>query len=473
MNTDLPPYLSEKPIVAVLNEKCIVRPAEKAKNGEVFTPLYLICDLLEKFPLEVWQNPNLKWLDPANGLGHICIVVYYRLMEGLKEVNGFKNTKKRSKHIIEQMLCMVELNPECVEMSKTLFKTIDKDATPTILCADFLNDYTKSDKFDIILGNPPYNSDGIKHKGKKNIYVSFVIKGLELLKPDGYMAYIHPPTYRIPHHKIQHARINLNAIYTSKRILCIRMFSIPATKKMMNVMMNVDYILIQNRSEQNPAFLSTLIDINAKEYKQHIAPNDFLPNYGLPLLQKMRAKALQNGSIKLILTSEMHAQIIKKAQATAAGQVKAQKIKKEKNYKNIHGIKSKGIKICWSTEPHSFLTKRKLIINGIGSYNYVFYDERGEYGFTQSPIAIIDPSPNTLQLVQSKLFHYLVNATKIIGNNFNIQTALFLPLISAEEIAIHNAEDLYDYFEFSAEERKEIELCAIPKYKTNELEEDD
>jgi len=33
--------------------------------------------------------------------------------------------------------------------------------------------------------------------------------------------------------------------------------------------------------------------------------------------------------------------------------------------------------------------KKKLIINGIGSYNYVFYDINGIYGITESPVAII------------------------------------------------------------------------------------
>jgi len=138
-------------------------------------------------------------------------------------------------------------------------------------------------------------------------------------------------------------------------------------------------------------------------------------------------------------------------------------------YKNIHGIKRKGIKICFSSLPHSLQTKRKLIINGIGSYNYVFYDERGEYGFTQSPVAIIEPSPNTLQLIQSKLFHYIADATKIIGNNFNIQTSLFLPMIDEKKININNQLELYQYFNFSNEEIEEVEKYSIPQYNINEI----
>jgi hypothetical protein len=459
------PQIDEK-IVALIEQNQDNRIDEKQKNGEVFTPLTLTNAILANFPPLVLKNPHLKWIDTANGIGNMLIVVYYTLMETLKDVAGYKIAAKRSKHIIENMLFMIEKNPECVDLSRAIFKKIDANAVPNIVCADFLTEEsiwrtawqtTEGAFFDVVIGNPPYNLDGIKHKGQKNIYVAFVLKGLDILKPGGYMASIHPPTYRIPQHKIQHARVNLNAIYTRKRILCIKMFSIPATKKMMNVMMNVDFIILQNSAyaPDNDMKMTTLIDIHDKKSLHSIKPDDFIPNFGIPILEKMQIKAKSAGALALILTSEMHAQIIAKGDGN-------------KIYKNIHGIKAKGVKISLSAHPHSLQTKRKLVINGIGSYNYVFYDASGVYGFTQSPIAIIEPTPNTLQLVQSKLFHYLADATKIIGNNFNIQTARFLPVIPAT-VSIKNANDLYDYFDFTAAERTEIEEWTIPTYKAEEL----
>ena len=451
----------DKNILNIIKEHQTIRKGEKEKNGEVFTPIELIIENLDKLPLAVWKNPNLKWLDPANGIGNFPLVAYYKLMEGLKDIPLYKDENKRSKHIIEEMLFMIEINNDNVEVCKQIFKTINEKAKPNIICADFLNGEAEwkdelmnkknIESFDIIIGNPPYNSDGIKHKGKKNIYVFFVIKGLAILKKDGYMSYIHPPTYRIPNHKIQHTKTNLNKIYTTKKILCIKMFSIVKTKKLMNVMINVDYIIIQNTAN-NEKYETKIIDVNEKEYNRIILPNTFIPNYGLNILNKLENSAKLNGNLKIVLTSEMHAQI------TSGDE-----------YKNIHGIKRKGIKICFSSLPHSLQNKRKLIINGIGSYNYVFYDERGEYGFTQSPVAIIEPSSNTLQLIQSKLFHYIADATKIIGNNFNIQTSLFLPIIDEKKIKIKNQVELYQYFNFSNEEIEEVEKYSIPQYNINEL----
>ena len=83
-------------------------------------------------------------------------------------------------------------------------------------------------------------------------------------------------------------------------------------------------------------------------------------------------------------------------------------------------------------------------------------------------MAIIEPTANTLQLVESKLFHLIADATKIIGNNLNIQTALFLPIIP-NGIKIDTEKDLYKYFNFTKEEVDEIEKYNIPKYTNCEL----
>lgn len=39
---------------------------------------------------EVWSDPTLKWLDPANGIGNYPVVAYYKLMDGLKELKDTK-----------------------------------------------------------------------------------------------------------------------------------------------------------------------------------------------------------------------------------------------------------------------------------------------------------------------------------------------------------------------------------------------
>lgn len=102
--------MSLQDISKYIREHLPIRTEEKDKFGEVFTPIHLIEEILDALPDNVWSNPALKWLDPAAGVGNFGLLVYYRLMNGLKSKIPY--SKKRSKHILENMLYQVELNPQ-------------------------------------------------------------------------------------------------------------------------------------------------------------------------------------------------------------------------------------------------------------------------------------------------------------------------------------------------------------------------
>jgi hypothetical protein len=450
-------------LIEFVNSQLKPKLKEKNDNGEVFTPLQMVDELLDKldesykkqYKLSIFCEPCLKWFDPAVGIGNFPILLFQRLMSGL--ANLIEDEEQRRKHILEKMIYSAELTPHNVCIYKQIFCATTYNLNifqGNSLTMDIIKEFNlESDfkGFDVVMGNPPYNANGIKHKGSKNIYVYFSKKALfEWLKPAGYLVFIHPPVYRIPNHKIQHTKTNLNELYTNKTIVYIKMYSIDETQKLMSVMINVDFIIIQN-SPNTLLNYTTIIDTKNANHEILIKPNDFIPNFGFSILTKIREKSHFN-NIQLILTSEMHAQ---KTQGSC--------------YKNIHGITSKGIKITMSDKKHKYANSPKLIINGIGSYNYVYYDKIGEFGLTQSPIGIINPSANTLQFIQSSLFHYIANSTKIIGNNFNIKTSYFLPIIP-ETIEINSLNDLYNYFNFSNDEIAELNSFSIPIYKNQELE---
>jgi hypothetical protein len=449
-------------LLEFINGELKPKEKEKKENGEVFTPLSLVNEMLDnldesytkEYRKSIFTQDGFKWLDPAVGIGNFPIIVYQRLMKGLE--TQIPNEEERRKHILEQMIYASELTPKNVFIYNKIFcgekyklniyqgDSLKMDVKQVFhLPADFIG-------FDVVMGNPPYNANGTKHKGDKNIYVYFSKLALNnWLKSNGYLLFIHPPVYRIPNHKIQHTQTNLNEIYTTKKILCIKMYSISETHTLMHVMINVDFIIIQN-SPNDLLSKSKIIDVQGSEYEIQIKPNDFIPNFGLNIMTKIREK-YQDGNIELKLDSEMHAQ-----KTTGS------------KYKNIHGIILNGVKICMSDKKHKYFDIPKLIINGIGSYNYTFYDKKGEYGITQSPIGIINPSENTLQFIQSSLFHYIANSTKIIGNNFNIKTSLFLPIIP-KDIKIKSVNDLYKYFGFSLDEISKINSFSIPTYKDQQL----
>ena len=91
-----------KELLELINECLKPKTIEKKKFGEVFTPINLVNEMLDKLPNEVWLNKNLKWLDPANGMGNFPIIIYLRLMSSLKD--EIIDEKIRKKHILENMI---------------------------------------------------------------------------------------------------------------------------------------------------------------------------------------------------------------------------------------------------------------------------------------------------------------------------------------------------------------------------------
>lgn len=68
-------------------------------TGEVFTPRFLIREMLDCVPDEVWFDPNKRWLEPSAGDGNFLVEVKARLLQaGHDEV-----------HVLENMLFSVEL----------------------------------------------------------------------------------------------------------------------------------------------------------------------------------------------------------------------------------------------------------------------------------------------------------------------------------------------------------------------------
>lgn len=162
---------------------------ERVKNlGEVFTPINMVCNILDTLPKNIWSDKNSTFLDPAMGTGIFHMEIKRRLMNGLKE--EFPDENEREKYIEENMLYGIELD------KKNYILSIDsvlhgKNSKKHFVCHDALTfDYNQFDvkEFTAIVGNPPYQ--GMCGKQKKSIFHFFVDKAIEL-KPK-YFSFIIP-----------------------------------------------------------------------------------------------------------------------------------------------------------------------------------------------------------------------------------------------------------------------------------------
>jgi hypothetical protein len=191
-------------VLDYINEHLAPKDIERQKYGEIYTPLRLVDEMLDNLPEDVWSNPNLKWLDPANGIGNFPIKAFLRLCEGLKG-----KIKDPATHIVENMLFMIDINGKNNEIARKLFKKLAPDAKANIEKIDAKKGFFANkplvfngkaiNNFDIIMGNPPYNPPKTETGSSGNsIWQNFVIKSHSMLNDMGYLLFVHPPGWKKP-----------------------------------------------------------------------------------------------------------------------------------------------------------------------------------------------------------------------------------------------------------------------------------
>jgi hypothetical protein len=151
-------------VILMLREYVKVGPEERKKFGEVMTDLNLVKHILSRIPKEDFKNPNKTFIDLANGTGVFPLVVIYRLMKGLVDVDGFKDPEVRYKHIVENQIFVSEIQPKNMFLFLCLIDPYD-EYNLNIYCGSSLDDGFKRhmnevwcrNNFSYSIGNPPFN----------------------------------------------------------------------------------------------------------------------------------------------------------------------------------------------------------------------------------------------------------------------------------------------------------------------------
>lgn len=178
-----------------------VSKLESKLFGEVFTPRQLIDEMLDTLPSEVWTNKDLKWLDPAVGIGNFPAAIVDRLMVGLKD--EIPVDSDRYKWIMEEMLYMCDISIKNLFLLYKLFDA-NNEFKLNVYRGSFLKEgFDKHMKevwglegFDVFVGNPPYQL------GKdSNFYVKFINKYKLISNKSSYLLFVVPNRFFQPSHR--------------------------------------------------------------------------------------------------------------------------------------------------------------------------------------------------------------------------------------------------------------------------------
>ncbi len=396
-------------LLSFINDNLKPKKVEKKERGEVFTPMTLVNEMLDTLPKEVWKNPNLKWLDPANGVGNFPMIAYVRLMEGLKK--KIPDDKKRSEHIIENMLYMVELNEKNVAVSRKIF-----GSNANIFCGSFLSEDNKSvnlkvleafgiDNFDVIMGNPPFQKEQTgKRKGSyggKALWPTFVYESFGILEKNGYLSFINPPGWRgCGEHS------SLWDFISHKQLMYLHIYNKKDSNKIFGVSSRFDLYIVQNKENTKP---TEIIDELGKEHLIKVNEWAFLPNYNYKQIKQILTT--ETKGINVIYSRSMY--------GTDKKNVKKEKTGKFK-HPIVHSITQKPLTIEWYTDDDTkgHFGVQKVILN----FNEIQYshpeqnDYKGKYGMSQIsygiPIRSKKEGEEILKAIQTDTFKEIIKATK-------------------------------------------------------------
>lgn len=376
-----------KEFLELINSVLIPKQTEKQENGEVFTPICVIDEMLNNlnnfYKKEtgkyIFTDPHFKWGDIHGcGMGNFSIALYLRLMDGLAE--QIPNEHYRKQHILENMIYMAEMNKKNAFICNLIFNYTNTFKL-NLYEGDVMNLNIKStwniDHFDVTFGNPPYNKGGIrshtgKHLGDKNetIWTKFIQKSVEWLKPEGYSLTITPLSWLKQSH-------SLHKVFLEKHILYLNLWDNSQSKNILNVDIPISFVVLKNtvNNLHAPTEINSILKRKKLTFNsiQYLSPDNSVPLAFHSIFNKLNQFIQINN-----LVLEYKTKTIK----TIDPQIKMpdEFSIDDKWAVDTYTIKN-GIMVKKMIEIHPDTNKRKLIILNKSSFKGSFIDE-GRLGLT-------------------------------------------------------------------------------------------
>lgn len=450
-----------KELLELINDCLKPKEIEKQQFGEVYTPITIIEEMLDNLDndyiknnkVSIFTNPNLKWFDPAVGMGNFMVVVYLRLIKNLTTI---EDEKLRKKHILENMLYMSEINQKNVLILKQIFD-INDNYKLNINNGDTLNLNVTTlwniKNFDVIVGNPPYNLGGIKsHTSKKlgetniTIWPKFIDYSIKFLKINGYLAFINPLSWL----KFSH---NTHDMLLKYHITWLKLWDNSKSKQMINADIPISIYVLHKiiNNNNNPTEIISQLKRRNLETKSlsYLDKNYTIPLAFHSIFEKIINKIKQN-NLKLEYSSK----------TTKSLDKLSYKLPEKYSSNDMLGVDTYRIKdgyfVKKMIELHPDTTKTKLIIANKASLKGSLIDD-GKLGLIGNHKFYIlgDDLTKIQTLFETSIVDIISHFTKYGQDFLDKDCFTYIPdvrKIPTDQLKEINDENLYAYFDFTKDE---------------------
>jgi hypothetical protein len=397
---------------------------EKEDNAEVTTPVSLVDEMLNKIPTEFWKEPK-KVLEPCCGKGNFLIGIFDKFYEGLQEKYPIKT--KRCQVIIEECLYFGDITTlntfisteilKCHILSKTEQKECNLNFNAFVGNSLKLNigSIFKVEKFNAVIGNPPYNASGATGTGN-TIWQDFTKKSLkEWIVLNGYLLFVHPSGWRKPNT----ARGKFTGLFElmtkDNQMLYLEIHGIDDGKKVFNCGTRYDWYLIERTEKYNETVVIDEIGVTAK---LDLSILRWLPNSNIDYIIKNLVAEGDDERCQIIQSMSAYEPRKKWMSHTADDEFK---------YPCVHSTPKSGTRIAYSKindKGHFGISK---VIFGDSGIHTPVNDFEGKYGMTQHSMGIqttsIVEGNEILIAIQSKKFLSIIHSCSY--STYAIEWTLF------------------------------------------------
>ncbi len=427
-------------LINIVNKGALESVEGKKNFAENFTKIELIEEMLSKIPDDKFKDPNLTWLDPCAGIGNFPVVLLNKLMIGLIDI--IPDESERYNHIMTKMIYMIEIQESSANKILDLFGSninLHKGSFLSVLEG-------MPEKFDFIIGNPPYEKmvlEGKRSSKNDNLWSSFIEKGMDLLKENGYLLFITPQAWMSPTSKLlKNYFLKYNLVYLNIQE-CARFFKVGS---------KFSYYLINKTTVKSPTKVVSYYpgSVNLKkitiENEVFIDNNmKFIPQIISGEIISILNKTVFNDNLKKFAVnydSDLH----KFTKKNLLSDNKDDVFK----YRIIHTPKQ----TIWASRPHKNQSLIKVFIPLTTYYESIIIDDCGN---TQGMGYIITKDKLNAEKIKkvllSDLYRFIANITR--WSNFNVPEVMkSLPEINIDDYSIEslNNEKIYSLFNINKEE---------------------